>query len=407
MKSKMRKKLIAFMLCMVLVICNSVSILADTPAPETKTTQQVKETKTVKEEKASEESKTAAKESGTSEQSEEEKAPEVKTTAKKEATTKATTESTKATTEAAEETTTEAKEDKTEATTEAAEETSTTEGKEETSQTSEEDKEENNNDKDTESVKQDEKENSEETAEITKYDYKSDEVNVTVTLTNPEDLPDDAELVVTPITLSQEAEDKISQESFDKKESIEDVYAYDIKFMQGENEIQPGASVKVYISKPEIEPNQSASVYHIDDNNNIEDMNSQVDENGDVVFNTTHFSTYVIVNEGDGTIKVTVEHYDISNEAEPQKIYEDDVFPSLKVGDTVNNYAKATNWNVEKVEVNGQIYNEESEYENLELTQDNSIVKVFYLPKETYLRGETTFYDYTVKAGKEYDKRKR
>ena len=27
MKSKMRKKLIAFMLCMVLVICNSVSIL--------------------------------------------------------------------------------------------------------------------------------------------------------------------------------------------------------------------------------------------------------------------------------------------------------------------------------------------------------------------------------------------
>lgn len=42
MKSKMRKKLIAFMLCMVLVICNSVSILADTPAPETKTTQQVK-----------------------------------------------------------------------------------------------------------------------------------------------------------------------------------------------------------------------------------------------------------------------------------------------------------------------------------------------------------------------------
>ena len=30
MKSKMRKKMIAFLLCMVLVICNSVSILADT-----------------------------------------------------------------------------------------------------------------------------------------------------------------------------------------------------------------------------------------------------------------------------------------------------------------------------------------------------------------------------------------
>src|SRR5699024_2380440 len=50
-------------------------------------------------------------------------------------------------------------------------------------------------------------------AEITKYEYKSDEVNVSVTLTNPEDLPDDAELVVTPVTLSQKVENKISKQS--------------------------------------------------------------------------------------------------------------------------------------------------------------------------------------------------
>ena len=35
MKGKMKKKLIAFLLCMVLVVCNSVSILADTPAETT------------------------------------------------------------------------------------------------------------------------------------------------------------------------------------------------------------------------------------------------------------------------------------------------------------------------------------------------------------------------------------
>ena len=44
--------------------------------------------------------------------------------------------------------------------------------------------------------------------EITRYDYTSDEVNVKVTLTDPADLPDNAELSVTPVELSQEAEDR-------------------------------------------------------------------------------------------------------------------------------------------------------------------------------------------------------
>ena len=49
--------------------------------------------------------------------------------------------------------------------------------------------------------------------EITRYDYKSDEVNVKVTLTDPADLPDNAELSVTPVELSQEAEDQITEEA--------------------------------------------------------------------------------------------------------------------------------------------------------------------------------------------------
>ena len=44
MKSKMRKKMIAFLLCMVLVICNSVSILADTPAEATTTVEKADKT---------------------------------------------------------------------------------------------------------------------------------------------------------------------------------------------------------------------------------------------------------------------------------------------------------------------------------------------------------------------------
>lgn len=396
MKRKMKKKLIAFMLCMVLVICNSVSILADTPAAATTTAEnQVSETKTAKNEKSSEENK-STDDNDTSKQSEEtdetkDEAPEATTTEKKEETTEATTEekedATTVTTEAEEPTTEATTEDK--ATTEEADETSESDEKKETT-TAEEEK--------TTAAEEETANQDNEIEEITKYEYKGDDVNVTVTLTNPEDLPDDAELVVTPVTLSQEAEEKISEQSFEKKESIEDIFAYDIKFMQGENEVQPGSTVKVSISKPEIKTGQDATVYHVDDNNNLEDMNGQVDENGDVVFDTPHFSTYVIINEGDHTINVTVEHYDNSNRNNPQKIYEDDTF-TLEVGDTVNNYAKATNWDVEKVVVNNYTYTNKTQYEELKLSQDNSVVKVYYTPQNTFLKGETTFYDYTVRAG--------
>lgn len=245
MKSKMRKKLIAFMLCMVLVICNSVSILADTPAPETKTTQQVKETKTVKEEKASEESKTAAKESGTSEQSEEEKAPEVKTTEKKKETTKATTESKKATTEVAEETTTEGKEDKTEATTEAAEETSTTEEKKETSDSSEEDKKENKEATTTEGKEEIAP------AELT---YTNDDVIVTVSEVEEGAIPEGAELKVVPILKNDtetkeqyaEVEKQIKEKAAETETEIKGFLAYDISFVDKDgNEIEPNSEVKV------------------------------------------------------------------------------------------------------------------------------------------------------------------
>jgi hypothetical protein len=46
-------------------------------------------------------------------------------------------------------------------------------------------------------------------AEVTKYDYQSEDINVKVTLTDPSDLPDNAKLVVTPVEISQEAQDQL------------------------------------------------------------------------------------------------------------------------------------------------------------------------------------------------------
>ena len=249
MKSKMSKKLIAFILCMVLVICNSVSILADTPAPETATVEkQVKETKTANGKKASDDE--AGDTENVSPQSEE-SAPEVKTTEKKEETTEATTQkkdeadevTTKAKeeTEKADETTTEAKETtKKEETTETQEE-KTTKAKEETSETSGE--------KDTEKTTE-----AEEKTAPTELTYDDENVTVTVSAVAEGAIPEGAELKVVPIlkddteTKDQytEVEQKIQEKAAETETEIKGFLAYDITFVDADgNEIEPNSEVKV------------------------------------------------------------------------------------------------------------------------------------------------------------------
>lgn len=239
MKSKMRKKLIAFMLCMVLVICNSVSILADAPAAATTTTEkQVKETGTAKSEGESEEEKSADDEKDTSEQFDEESAPETKTTEKKEETTEATTEK--------------KEESTTEATTKAKEETTTAEKKETT--TAEEGKEtsEASDKKSTEEEKSTETKDEENA--VTELTYENDDVIVTVSEVAEGAIPEGAELKVVPIlkddaeTQEQytEVEQKIQEKAAETETEIKGFLAYDITFVDEDgNEIEPNSEVKV------------------------------------------------------------------------------------------------------------------------------------------------------------------
>lgn len=235
--------------------------------------------------------------------------------------------------------------------------------------------------------------------EITRYDYKSDEVNVKVTLTDPADLPDNAELSVTPVELTQEAEAQITEKAIKEKKAIEKLYSYDIKFLVDGEEVQPGNTVKVAVTLNDEKKINDADVYHVDDENNIENMGGSVDKNGNVEFETTHFSTYVIVdNKRDGKIRVTVEHYDgTTNPA--SKIYADDV-RELTIGQKVD-CKKAENWDISKVEVvtvNGTSTVQPGEFN---VAQD-ATVKVYYTPVTVNFAGAPTFYDYTVKAGSDY-----
>lgn len=107
----------------------------------------------------------------------------------------------------------------------------------------------------------------------------------------------------------------------------------------------------------------------------------------------TTASSYVIENKSSDKkdITVTIQHYNGS-----KKIYLDDV-KTLSYGSKINDYAKAINWDVSSVTVDG---NAVSNKNYIELTGTGSAtVVVNYTAKETDVLGDTSFYDYTVRAG--------
>ena len=318
MKSKMRKKLIAFMLCMVLVICNSVSILADTPAAETTTAEkQVKETQSTKDESASEEDKTTESKEDTSKQSDKETAPETKTTEKKEETTEATTEK--------------KEESTTEATTKAKEETTTADKKETT--TAEEGKEtsEASDKKGTEEEKSTET-NDEENA-VTELTYEDSKVIINVSA-EAGVIPENAKLSVTPIVkktitadMSDEekseaeavnaqydlTEKKLNEDSEKNETIMEGFLAYDISFIVDGEEVEPSGDVKVSMDFREaaipegVSENATVEVKHLKEDTSatdgvvVEDMTekstvetSEKAEVEKVEFTSNSFSIYTI-----------------------------------------------------------------------------------------------------------------
>lgn len=235
--------------------------------------------------------------------------------------------------------------------------------------------------------------------EITRYDYTSGEVNVKVTLTDPADLPDNAELSVTPVELSQEAKDQITEEAIKEKKAIEKIHSYDIKFLVDGEEVQPGASVKVSVSLNDEKKIKDADVYHVDENDNVENMDGSVAKNGDVEFETTHFSTYVIVQQGNDNIDVTVKYCDEGG----NEIYAADV-KTLNIADRLK-LKELANWNVTRVKVETKSGNNYEKHasddtdveKSIELAED-ATVTAYYKATEGTTTGDPTFFDYTVKV---------
>lgn len=229
--------------------------------------------------------------------------------------------------------------------------------------------------------------------------------NATVKVKGSADaLPENAQLSVSEITSEDEVkeiEKAVEEKAIEEQFTVKNIFSYDIKFLVDGSEVQPTTPVQVSVDTPEITSDQNAAVLHVDDNNVAEDMNGAVDGEGKVVFDAPHFSKYVIVQKGGSEVTVTIEHYDDTKNPK-KKIYADDVL-TLPIGGKINDYTKATNWDVasvtkvEKTTDGTETTTTVNTNNELSVTKDCTI-KVYYTPKTKDFDGATTFYDYTVKA---------
>ena len=158
--------------------------------------------------------------------------------------------------------------------------------------------------------------------------------------------------------------------------------------------------MKVSVSLNDEKKIKDADVYHVDENDNVENMDGSVAKNGDVEFETTHFSTYVIVQKGNNAINVKVKYCDESG----NEIYAADV-KKLEVGNKLK-LKELANWKVKRVEVvpksegsNKEEYTpDDTDVEkSIELAKDATVTAYYEATRGT-TTGDPTFFDYTVKV---------
>ena len=225
--------------------------------------------------------------------------------------------------------------------------------------------------------------------------------NATVKVNGSADaLPADAQLSVTEITSEDEVkeiEKAVEEKAIEEQFSIKNIFSYDIKFLVNGSEVQPTTPVQVSVDTPEITSSENAAVLHVDDNNVAEDMKGAVDGEGKVVFDAPHFSKYVIVQKGNSKVNVTIEYYD--NTQNPKTM----IYASkkeLSPGESISNYDIADNWNINSAQKSNATggFDWISTSEEIQVVSDCTI-KVYCDPQYERFPGSTIFYDYTVKAG--------
>lgn len=112
-----------------------------------------------------------------------------------------------------------------------------------------------------------------------------------------------------------------SNSEFVKKvfgELFEKYISYDINLISGTQKIEPNGEVKVKIKIPENFNSKNLGVYYISEESSTKELDFTI-ENGDIIFETNHFSTYAIVDK-DSEMLESDEESDLNNKDEQGKV---------------------------------------------------------------------------------------
>ena len=251
--------------------------------------------------------------------------------------------------------------------------------------------------------------------EVVRFDYQSADVNVLVTLKDPADLPENAVLSVTPVTLDATAQAKVDEKVKSENRTITTQKAFDIKFTVDGKEVEPGDTVKVTMSLPEVTAHTQTEVLHLsDDSKSVENTGAEKVSGNKLQLETDSFSRYVVINFGEEKVDLTIERYVIDDENPEGKLN----YKSVKTIDGVSadgETQQAVTYDLDnydcqkivKIEDNGNGTATETEIEksvsgkiNLNAYHDITL-KLYYKAKATESKPEgVTFFDYDVELNK-------
>ena len=205
----------------------------------------------------------------------------------------------------------------------------------------------------------------------------------------------------------KEIKEAVAEDIIENNTTIQDMMVFDIKFLAADGqEVQPNGTVTVEFENTGYEAENGISVYHVDDENaNATNMEATTETEADVAFETTHFSQYVIINNGTAEATFVIEHYLYKgNGDEPTKL-----FRTQTVTASQDDQIEWSDYGNDEYELHRVVYREgeedgddvtfEGEDSSTLYINSDTTVRCYYKAKTGTFTNETTFFDYDITSG--------
>ena len=232
-----------------------------------------------------------------------------------------------------------------------------------------------------------------------------DNVTVIVSAKDESILPANAELTVTKIKEEdqvQKVKEAVAEDIAANNTTIQDMMVFDIKFLVDGREVQPNGTVTVEFENTGYESENGISVYHVDNaNSTAVNMNATTEAEADVTFETTHFSTYVVINRGSNEITATIEHYLNGNNNTSTPLYRTQTvqIPSGEVEGQMANFTQESDeFALDKVVIIQDDGQEEEVTGDTIAVESNVTLRCYYNATDGSYQNETTFFDYDLRS---------